>query len=81
MPSAECDREGEARRGEVLGWSGAGLVLKRWCTGPQDRDKAGKDASSNPKMEGPGVARRMRLEMVDRQSVVRSSEVGRSSSA
>lgn len=67
VPSAECDREGRARRGEALVW---------WqCCSQEGMHRAAglekrlKRRKQQPEMEGPGVARRMRLEIVDGRRV------------
>lgn len=62
MPSAECDREDETRRG-------AGLVLERRCTEPEDEKKVHKTQAAVPRLEGPGVARRVKLEIADSRTV------------
>lgn len=52
------------RRGEALVWWQC-VSQESVHRAAGQRERVRKDASSSPKMEGPGVARRMRLEIVD----------------
>lgn len=69
MPSAECDREGRARRGGARRWSGGSIVLTEGMHRAAGLEKRLKRRKQQPEMEGPGVAKRMRLEIVDGRRV------------
>lgn len=70
FPSAKCRVRS---RGQDRARRGAGLVAAFFSGGNAQshkiRKKGWKNAKQKPKMEGPGVAKRMRLEIVDSSRV------------